>query len=116
MIPSTLREATQAVLARAAGTRWVARDAHPGRGYGRRPVLEAAADSAFAFPYGCLNAVHWHALKARRYLSEYGADHAALTDLVVNSRFNANRNDHAIFSDRRLTTNEYQAARSYPTR
>ena len=112
MIPSALREATQAVLAGACRYAVVWRAMrHPGRGYGRRPVLEAAADSAFAFPYGCLNAVHWHALKARRYLSEYGADHAALTDLVVNSRVNANRNDHAIFSDRRLTADQYQAAR-----
>jgi acetyl-CoA acetyltransferase len=112
MIPSALREATQAVLSGACRHALVWRAMrHPGRGYGRRPVLAAAGDSAFAYPYGALTAVHWHALKAQRYLREYGADHAALTDLVVTSRANANRNEHAIFADRSLTAREYQAAR-----
>ena len=112
MIPSALREATQAVLAGACRHAVVWRAMrNPGRSYGRRPVLEAAGDNAFFFPYGALNAVHWHALKARRYLNEYGAGHDALADLVVTSRGNANRNDHAIFADRALTADEYQAAR-----
>jgi acetyl-CoA acetyltransferase len=112
MIPSALREAAHAVIAGACRHAVVWRAVrYPGRAYVRRDIPQATADGAFALPYGCLNAVHWHALKARRYLSEYGADRAALADLAVVSRGNANRNDHAVFSGRTLTAEQYQAAR-----
>ncbi len=112
MIPSALREATLAVLAGACRYALVWRAMrYPGHTYGRRDIPEATGDNAFILPYGCTNAVHWHALKAQRYLHEYGVGHAALTDLVVTSRANANCNEHAIFADRTLTAEDYLAGR-----
>jgi len=71
----------------------------------------ADGDEQFSAPYGCASPIQWHALRYRNYLEKYGKSRESMATLAVNSRRNANRNEHAIFADRALSEQEYLDSR-----
>ena len=112
LIPASLRDATNALLAGACRYVLVWRAMYVPRGtYGQMTAERAVGDAQFSAPYGCVSPIQWHALAYRRYLQRHGGQREALAALAVSSRRNANRNRHAVFADRTLTTEDYLAAR-----
>ncbi len=62
-------------------------------------------------PFGLLRPVDEIALLARRYMHEYGATRDHLANVALAFRKHANRNPNAIMRDRKLSREEYMAAR-----
>lgn len=112
LVVTAIRDAVNALVAGACRyvLVWRAMYVPPGA-YGHAVLREAIGDAQFTAPYGCISPIQWHALAYRRYLERYGATRASMAALVLNSRHNANRNEHAIFADRTLTPDEYTSAR-----
>jgi acetyl-CoA acetyltransferase len=84
---------------------------HPKGSYGRRETAVASGPREFTEPYGCVSPLQWHAIAYRRYLERYGLARERMATLVLQSRRNANRNEHAFFHDRPLGPADYAAAR-----
>jgi acetyl-CoA acetyltransferase len=112
LVVTAMRDAVNALLAGACThvLVWRAMYVPPGT-YGRATLNEAVGDAQFSAPYGCISPIQWHALVYQHYLQTYGAKREAMATLVLNSRRNANLNEHAIFADRTLDAEEYRAAR-----
>jgi acetyl-CoA acetyltransferase len=112
LVLTSVRDAVNALLAGACTTVlvWRAMYVPPGT-YGRATNRHVVGDQQFTAPYGIISPIQWHAVVYRRYMAQYGATREDMAALVVNSRDNANRNEHAIFADRKLTPDEYLAAR-----
>ncbi|GAC1344266.1 MAG: hypothetical protein NVSMB18_21570 [Acetobacteraceae bacterium] len=112
LIVTAVRDATHALLAGACTTAlvWRAMYVPPGS-YGQAAAREASGDQQFTAPYGCVSPIQCHALAYRRYLETYGLRRDAMAALALNSRRNANQNEHAIFAAKTLTHAEYLAAR-----
>ncbi len=112
LVVTAVRDAVNALLAGACtyALVWRAMYVPPGT-YGQATSREAAGDRQFTAPYGCVSPIQFHALAYRHYLETYGKSRDALAALVLNSRRNANQNEHAIFAGRELMLPEYQAAR-----
>jgi acetyl-CoA acetyltransferase len=112
LVATAMREATNALLAGACtyALVWRAMYTPPGT-YGRADQRAFGGDAQFAAPWGLTSPVQWHALAYRRYLEEYGADSAGMATMVLNSRANANLNDHAYFREQPLSLDEYASAR-----
>jgi acetyl-CoA acetyltransferase len=62
-------------------------------------------------PFGLLRPVDEIALLTRRYMHEYGATRDHLANVAIASRKHANRNRNAAMHDRKLSREEYMAAR-----
>ncbi|MGE0388027.1 MAG: lipid-transfer protein [Gammaproteobacteria bacterium] len=62
-------------------------------------------------PWGVLRPADEVAVIWRRYMHEYGATRAALAEIALTQRANANRNPAAAMRDRTLTLDEYMSAR-----
>ena len=112
LVVTAVRDAVNALIAGACtyALVWRAMYVPPGT-YGRGELDAVVGDDQFTAPYGCISPLQWHALVYRHYLDTYGAKREAMAALVLNSRRNANRNDHAIFAERTLSQEEYLAAR-----
>lgn len=112
LVATALRDATNALIAGACThvMVWRAMYVPPGT-YGRAKMREAAGDQQFTAPYGCLSPLQWHALRYRNYLETYGKKREQMAAFVLNSRANANKNEHAIFSGRPLSPDDYLSAR-----
>lgn len=112
LVCASVRDATNALIAGACRyvLLWRAMYVPPGT-YGTQKSRDVAGDAEFTAPYGCVSPLQWHALAYRRYLETYRAKRESMAALVLNSRANANRNEHAIFKDRTLTPEEYLGAR-----
>ena len=112
LVCASVRDATNALLAGACKyvLVWRAMYVPPGT-YGSAAMRHATGDAQFTAPYGVVSPLQWHALVYRRYLETYGAKRESMAALVLNSRANANRNDHAIFADKKLTPADYASAR-----
>lgn len=112
LVCTAVRDAVNALVAGACAyvLVWRAMYVPPGT-YGSTASREAAGDAQFTAPWGCVSPLQWHALAYRRYLETYGAERAAMAALVLSSRRNANRNEHAVFSGRTLSAEEYNSAR-----
>ena len=112
LVVTAMRDAVNALLAGACSHAlvWRAMYVPPGT-YGRSAMREASGDTQYTAPYGCLSPIQWHALTYRHYLEAYGGRREAMAALVLNSRRNANRNEHAVFADRALSAEEYLASR-----
>src|SRR5262245_36108555 len=63
-------------------------------------------------PFGLLRPVDEIAMLTRRYMHEYGATRDHLANVAIASRQHANRNPNAMMRDKKLTREEYMAARS----
>ena len=85
------------------------------RGSGQRPWAGVQAQvtpaSAWTRPWGLLRPVDEIAMLTRRYMHEYGATRDHLANVALAVRKHANRNPRAIMYDRKLTREEYMAAR-----
>lgn len=79
--------------------------------YGKFTGDAAAGDGQFFAPYGCVSPIQWHALAYQRYQQRFGMTHEDMAALTVNSRRNANLNEHAYFRDRALTREDFLSAR-----
>jgi acetyl-CoA acetyltransferase len=112
LIASAVRDAAHALISGSCNYAliWRAMYTPPGT-YGLYESQTAIGDAQFTAPYGCVSVIQWHAFGYRRYLELYGSSREEMAALVVNSRNNANRNEHAYFADRPLTEEEYLAAR-----
>lgn len=112
LVVTAVRDAVRGLIAGACthALVWRAMYVPPGT-YGRADFDVVLGDDQFTVPYGCISPLQWHALAYRHYLEAYGAKREAMAALVLNSRHNANRNQHAIFADRTLSREEYLAAR-----
>ncbi len=112
LVLAAVRDAANALLAGAChyALVWRAMYVPPGT-YGRAALPEAIGDLQFSAPYGCVSPIQWHAMTYQHYLRTYGAKREAMAALVLNSRRNANRNEHAVFADRTLSAEEYVTAR-----
>ena len=112
MVTAAIVESALALLGGACNYALVWRAMHHPKGsYGRRQVEVASGDREFTEPYGCVSPVQWHALAYRRYLERHGLSREDMAALVLNSRRNANRNEHAFFRDKPLGAADYAAAR-----
>ena len=112
LVATALRDATNALISGACNYVLVWRAMYVPLGtYGRAAMREAGGDQQFTAPYGCMSPLQWHALRYRNYLETYGKKREQMSALVLNSRANANKNPHAIFHDRTLSLEDYQAAR-----
>lgn len=78
---------------------------------GRAAPATVSGNAEFGAPYGCSTGVQWHALAYRRYVERFGATRAQLAALALNSRRNANSNEHAFFRDQPLDFDAYMKAR-----
>jgi acetyl-CoA acetyltransferase len=65
-------------------------------------------------PFGSISAVHWLAVVANRYVTEYGLTRDQLGQVALNARRNAALNPKAIYRDP-LSLDEYLAARMIST-
>lgn len=112
LVVTAVRDAVNALISGACtyALVWRAMYVPPGS-YGHAGMSSAIGDTQFTAPYGCISPIQWHALAYRNYLEKYGARRESLGALALNSRHNANRNEHAIFTDRKLTLDEYMGAR-----
>ena len=112
LVATALRDATNALISGACThvLVWRAMYVPPGT-YGRAAMREAGGDQQFTAPYGCLSPLQWHALRYRNYLETFGKKREQMAALVLNSRANANKNEHAIFHDRPLKPEDYLSAR-----
>jgi acetyl-CoA acetyltransferase len=84
------------------------------RGSGGRPWAAArqpGIPAAWTRPYGLLRPVDEIAMLTRRYLHETGATRDHLANVALAVRGMANRNPRAVLHERRLTREEYLAAR-----
>jgi len=112
MIPSTLVEGCNALLAGVCNYVLVWRALHQPKGaYGAWRATTAAGDSQFTAPYGFANVFQVHAAAYRRYMEEYGATREQMATLVTNSRHNANLNEKAYFYRTPMTREDYLNAR-----
>ncbi len=112
LVVTAMRDAVNALIAGACRyvLVWRAMYVPPGT-YGHAILDDAIGDAQFTAPYGCISPIQWHALAYRRYMETYGATRASMAALALNSRRNANANEHAIFAGRTLTRDEYMSAR-----
>ena len=112
MVISAMRDAVNALISGAChyALVWRAMYVPPGS-YGSTAMKTAIGDAQFTAPYGCVSPLQWHAFVYRRYMETYGATRESMAALVLTSRQNANRNEHAVFSGRPLTHEEYMSAR-----
>ncbi|MCU1414604.1 MAG: hypothetical protein JWN80_1944 [Microbacteriaceae bacterium] len=112
LVATAMRDAVNALIAGACtyALVWRAMYAPPGV-YGRARTRSFGGDEQFSGPWGVTGPVQWHALAYRRYLEQYGGDAESMAALVVNSRRNANLNDHAYFSDKEMSLDDYASAR-----
>lgn len=112
LVVTAIRDAVNALLAGACSYAlvWRAMYVPPGT-YGHASSRNAIGDEQFTAPYGCISPIQWHALAYRNYLQTYREKRESIAALVLNSRNNANRNQHAIFADRPLSQDEYLASR-----
>ena len=62
-------------------------------------------------PFGLLRPVDEIGMLTRRYMHEYGATRDHLANVAIAFRKHANRNPHAMMRDKKLTREEYMAAR-----
>ena len=112
LVISAMRDAVNALIAGACSYAllWRAMYVPPGT-YGQATMREAYGRQQFTAPYGCVSPIQWHALTYRHYLERYGARREDLVALALNSRRNANNNEHALFAGRTLSAEEYLASR-----
>jgi acetyl-CoA acetyltransferase len=112
LVCTAVRDAVNALVAGACThvLVWRAMYVPPGT-YGSSRANEVTGDDQFTAPWGCVSPLQWHALAYRRYLETYGAKREDMAALVLNSRRNANHNEHAVFSGRTLSAEEYLAVR-----
>jgi len=112
LVVTAVRDAVNALLAGACtyALVWRAMYVPPGA-YGVANASAALGDAQFTLPYGCVSPIQWHAIAYRNYLEKHGLKRESLAALALNSRLNANRNEHAIFTDRTLTHEDYMDAR-----
>lgn len=112
LIVTAVRDAVDALIAGACKYALIWRAMYvPPDAYGETTMKTAVGDGQFTAPYGCVSPIQWHAFVYRRYMETFGATRDAMAALVLNSRNNANHNEHAIFADRALTREEYMSAR-----
>jgi acetyl-CoA acetyltransferase len=85
------------------------------RGSGARPwvdtVHQLPTPAAWTRPWGLLRPVDEIAMLTRRYMHEYGATRDHLANVAIAVRKMANNNPRALMYERRLTREEYMAAR-----
>ncbi len=85
------------------------------RGSGGRPWAGAAAQPStpaqWTRPFGLLRPVDEIALLTRRYMHEYGATRDHLANVALAVRKMANRNPRALMYERKLSREDYLAAR-----
>ena len=85
------------------------------RGSGGRPWAGAGAQPSapaqWTRPWGLLRPVDEIALLTRRYMHEYGATRDHLANVALAVRKMANRNPRALMYERKLTREDYMAAR-----
>lgn len=112
MITAAIQDATHALVSGVCTYALVWRAMTIPRGtYGRFTGNAGAGDGQFSAPYGCVSPIQWHAFAYQRYQRRFGMRHEAMAALAVNSRRNANMNEHAYFRDRALTREEFLSAR-----
>jgi acetyl-CoA acetyltransferase len=70
-----------------------------------------SAPGQWAQPYGVVRPVDEVALLARRYMHEYGATRDHLANIALACRRHANLNPNAVMHERKLTREDYFAAR-----
>jgi len=84
------------------------------RGSGIRPwagAQQASANALWTRPYGLLRPVDEVAMLTRRYMHEYAATREHLANVALAVRGMANRNPHALMYEKKLSREEYMAAR-----
>jgi acetyl-CoA acetyltransferase len=84
------------------------------RGSGQRPwagAQQASANALWTRPHGLLRPVDEVAMLTRRYMHEYGATREHLANVALAVRGMANRNPHALMYEKKLTREDYMAAR-----
>jgi acetyl-CoA acetyltransferase len=85
------------------------------RGSGARPwanvVQQLPAPAAWTRPWGLLRPVDEIAMLTRRYMHEFGATRDHLANVAIAVRKMANNNPKAMMYERRLTREDYMAAR-----
>ena len=112
LVVTAVRDAVNALIAGACTHALVWRAMYvPASTYGQTALQGAAGRLQFTAPYGCISPLQWHALTYRHYLEAYGQRRESLAALALNSRRNANLNEHALFKDRLLSAEEYRGAR-----
>lgn len=112
MVTSAVGEAVTAILGGMVNYAVVWRAMHHPRGkYGRIVKDQVSGVGQFFEPYGCVSPIQWHALAFQRYLNRFGGMGTDLAPLVLNSRKNANLNEHAYFREVPLTEAEYFGSR-----
>ncbi len=112
MIPSTIVEACNALIAGACNAVLIWRALHQPKGsYGAWRSHTAPGDSQFTAPYGFTSVIQVHAAAYRRYIHRYGATREQMATLVTNSRHNANLNEKAFFYRTPMSREDYLNAR-----
>ncbi len=112
MVLSAVAHAVNALAAGACSCVLVWRALHqPTARYAAWTSREATGDSQFTAPYGCASILQWHGMAYRRYMTEYGATRNEMATLAVNSRRNADLNDHAFFQGKPMGEDDYMSAR-----
>ena len=85
------------------------------RGGGARPWASRQgrlpAPISWTRPFGLLRPVDEIAMLTRRYMHEYGAVREDLGRVAVTIREHANRNPHAVMHEKKMTLDDYMAAR-----
>ena len=112
LVVTAVRDAVNALIAGACTYVLVWRAMYvPSGTYGHAAGGQAEGREQFIAPYGCVSPLQWHALKYRHYLETHGKRREAMEALALNSRRNANLNEHALFAERTLSADEYRVAR-----
>ncbi len=113
MVLSAIAHGVNALIAGACDCVLVWRSLHrPRDRYAAWTSERASGDSQFTAPYGCASIIQWHAFAYRRYMAEYGATREEMATLAVNSRRNAQLNEHAFFRDKPMSREDYLSART----
>ncbi|NKY33116.1 transporter [Nocardia speluncae] len=89
------------------------------RGYSGERVSTGKAVTAasmatvreFEFPLGNIGAAQWFAQAAQRHMHEFGTTSEQLGHVAVNSRANANLNEHAVMYGKPMTLADHQNSR-----
>jgi acetyl-CoA acetyltransferase len=85
------------------------------RGSGARPwagaTQQPSAPASWTRPWGLLRPVDEIAMLTRRYMHEYGATRDHLANVAIAVRKMANHNPRALMYERKLTREDYMAAR-----
>lgn len=93
---------------------WVARNASSEARVAVRALAAMKTDhyrTLLEFPYGATVPVQWSALSYVRHRAEFGTSKAALAEIAISQRANAQLNPHAHMCGRPLSEGDYYSAR-----